>query len=272
MTSMTSPSSASITTSVVINARPEVVWRFLSDQNRLLAWITYLPGAPTPPGSVFEPRSGGTLKIVFPNKIEARGQVVEVDPPHRLVFTWGYEPDLAKTGLRPGSCRVEVALQPVPGGTRVTLTHSGPMSEETARAHEGGWRHYLSQLALQASQEAHQAHLAGSLRAWFDAWNQPDDAAREQLLASCCAPDVHLRTPFNCADGLTELSAAIASGLRHMPGVTLAQNGVVRHLHGYARVPWKVGPASGKPMFTGENFVAFDPDGKITGVVGFAEG
>lgn len=265
---------ASITASVVVNAGPAVVWRFLTDTPRVLAWLTFLPGAPTPPGSVFEARPGGTVRIVFPNRAEAKGSVLEVEPGRRIAFTWGYDPDIGATGLRPGSSRVEIALEPAPGGeTRVTLVHSGPLSPELAKAHEGGWRHYLSQLALQASQEAHQAHLAGTLRAWFDAWNEPDAARRAELLAGCCEPDVRLRTAMNCADGLAELDAAIANGQLHMPGVALAQSGVVRHLHGHARVPWKIGPAGGgKPMFMGENFVSFSPSGRIAQVVGFTEG
>ena len=272
----TAASSASVTTSVLINAKPDVVWRFLSDQQRLLAWLTYLPGAPTPPGSLFEPRPGGTVRIVFPNKAEAKGSVVEVEPHRRIVFTWGYDPDIGKTGLRPGSCRVEVTLEPVPGprgGTRVTLVHSGPMSPELAQAHEGGWRHYLSQLALQSSQEAHQLHLAGTLRAYFDACNQPDPKLRGELLAQACEPDVRVRTPFACTDGIPEFSAAIANGLRHLAGAESSQHGIVRHAHGHARVPWKVAPAGGgKPMFSGENFVSFSPDGKITQIVSFHEG
>lgn len=262
-------SGASISLSVLINAEQKTVWKFLSDQQRLLAWMTYIPGMPAPSGSTFEPRVGGDLRIIFPNGGQAKGKVVEVDAPNRIVFTWGYDPDVAKTGLGPGACRVEIALTPTVGGTLATLTHSGPMSEKTASEHKGGWRHYLSQLAVQSTMEAHQAHLGDTIAMYFAASMEPDQAKRDALLAKCCAPDIHVRMAFSCCDTLADFSAHIANGLRHMPGVTLSQDGFIKHIHGHARVPWKVGAADGKAMFKGENFLSFSPEGKITQIVGF---
>lgn len=39
---------ASITTSVLINAEPATVWKFMSDQARFLSWMTFMPGMPAP--------------------------------------------------------------------------------------------------------------------------------------------------------------------------------------------------------------------------------
>ena len=72
------------------------------------------------------------------------GEYVEVQPPHRVVFTWGF------AGARPsaaaGSTRVEVTLEPDGGGTRLTLLHHG-LPEGTRGAHAEGWTHYLARLA-----------------------------------------------------------------------------------------------------------------------------
>lgn len=261
--------SATVTATVLINAEQKTVWKFLSEQERLLAWMTYIPGAPIPTGSSFEPRPGGALRIIFPNGGEAKGKVLEVHPPDRLVFTWGYAPDVAKTGLGPGACRVEISLRSVEGGTLVTLNHSGPMSDALAKAHVAGWNHYLSQLAVQSAMDFHQAHLASTMEAYFNAWAEEDAAKREAILARCCEAGVRLRSAFACTDTRADLSAHIANGLAHMPGMRLQQDGIARHIHGVARVPWKVAGTDGKAAFRGENVVRFSSAGMIAEVVSF---
>lgn len=260
---------ASISTSVLINTEPATVWKFMSDQQRFLSWMASVPGMPTPSGSRFEPTPGGVLHIVFPNGGAAKGSVVEVDPPRKMVFTWGYEPDVAKTGLRAGTTRVEIVIRAVDDGTQVTLTHSGPMSEELAKGHEAGWRHALAQFAVQSAMEGHQAHLADTLSAYFKASAETDGVKRDALLAACCTPNIRMRTQFACCETLAEVSANIANGLKHMPGATLEQNGLASHLHGYARVPWKVMSADRKLIFKGENFLRFTAAGKIAEIVSF---
>lgn len=263
--------SASVSVSVTINAEPETVWKFLSEQDKLLAWMTFIPGSPTPPGSKFEPRPGGEVRIIFPNGGEAKGQVVELEPMKRLVFTWGYDPDVAKTGIAPGACRVEVMLSPTPAGdgTRVTLTHSGPMGEEIAKGHEAGWRHYLTQLAVRSSEAALGATLGATLRDYFAACNERDDAARLRLLQACCEPDIRVLTPFACGSSIDDFTKFIANGLKHMPGCVSAIDGAVKQIHGFARVPWKVSMPDGNVLFRGENVLRFAPAGKIAEIVSF---
>ena len=231
--------------------------------------MTFIPGMPAPAGSIFQPHPGGTLLVKFPNGGQAKGKVLDLDPARRLVFTWGYDPDVAKTGLGPGATRVEMVLESTSEGARVTLTHGGPMSDKLAHEHAAGWRHHLSQLAVQSAMEFHQSRLADALAAYFRAFSEPDAAKRDALLASCSEDAVHLRTAFACTDGRADLSAHIANGLKHMPGCTLAQNGMVNHIHGVARVPWKVASPEGKMIFKGENIVRFSPAGKIAEIVGF---
>jgi uncharacterized protein YndB with AHSA1/START domain len=266
---MTAGNHAAITTAVTINAQPATVWTFLAEEARFLAWMSYAPGSPVPHGSAFEPRPGGRLCIVMPNGSEALGEVVEIDPPRRLVFTWGYAPDLGATGLGPGASRVEISLEPVPEGTRVTLCHSGPMAAAIARGHEAGWRHYLSQLAVAAAHAHHQAHLEATLRDYFAACNEVDEGARAALLARACAPDIRVRTPFACADTREEFSGYIANGLRHLGGAVSALAGEPRLIHGFARVPWTVTAPGGAVMFSGENLLRFAPAGQIAEIVSF---
>lgn len=98
-----------------------------------------------------DPRPGGTFSCDINGRDVASGEYVEVDPPRRAVFTWGWggEDSIAK----PGSSTVEVTLAPDEDGTRLRLTHRDLPSEESAERHGHGWRHYTERLAAVASGE-----------------------------------------------------------------------------------------------------------------------
>ena len=78
----------------------------------------------------------------------AEGTFVEVDPPRRVLFTWGWS-DLFD--LAPGTTRVEVALTAEDGGTRLRLRHHGLPADEARDQHRGGWEMYLGRLAVRAA-------------------------------------------------------------------------------------------------------------------------
>src|SRR2546425_57561 len=69
------------------------------------------------------------------------GRYVEVDPPRRIVFTWGWE---GNDEVPPGSSTVEVTLEEDGDATIIRLRHTGLPSEESRRLHDQGWTHYLS--------------------------------------------------------------------------------------------------------------------------------
>jgi uncharacterized protein YndB with AHSA1/START domain len=77
-----------------------------------------------------------------------RGEFVEVSPPSRVVFTWGFEnPEL---GVPPGASTVEVTLAPDEDGTRLRLVHRG-LPESARASHDGGWEAMLDRLAIAAT-------------------------------------------------------------------------------------------------------------------------
>jgi uncharacterized protein YndB with AHSA1/START domain len=80
--------------------------------------------------------------------VEAAGEFVEVDPPRRLVFTWGWTHDDA---VAPGSTRVVVTLEAENGGTRVVLRHHGLPDEPQLTHHREGWELYLGRLAVRVA-------------------------------------------------------------------------------------------------------------------------
>lgn len=120
--------------SVRIAAPPEVVFPYFTDPGLMTEWIATTAELDPQPGGVFSIDVDGN---------PARGTYIEVDPPHRVVFTWGVE---HSEGLPPGSTWVEVVLEADRDVTVVTLTHHG-LPESYRASHEEGWPRHLGTLA-----------------------------------------------------------------------------------------------------------------------------
>jgi uncharacterized protein YndB with AHSA1/START domain len=69
------------------------------------------------------------------------GEFLEVDPPRKLVHTWkaSYEPNAATT-------TVTYRLEPIDGGTRVTVRHEGFTDAASCAQHGEGWELVLGWL------------------------------------------------------------------------------------------------------------------------------
>jgi len=121
--------------SVHIAAQPETVFPYFTDPRRYIQWM----GA----GAVLEPVPGGCYRIVMRDGVEAAGEFVEIDPPRRVVFTWGWTHDQA---VPPGTTHVVITLQAERGGTRVVLRHYGLPDDGQRAHHRKGWELYLGRL------------------------------------------------------------------------------------------------------------------------------
>ena len=95
-----------------------------------------------------DPRPGGEFRIDYNGEDVASGTFVEVDPPSRLVLTWGWEAPGDPTP--PGSSRVQVDFVPDGSGTVVRLHHSG-LPAEAVEGHAVGWDQFLPGLAAAAT-------------------------------------------------------------------------------------------------------------------------
>jgi uncharacterized protein YndB with AHSA1/START domain len=126
---------------LAIAASPEAVWEFLVDPDKATRWMGQ--------SASFEPRPGGLYRVeVIPGNTAA-GEFVELDPPRRLVFTWGWEP--GGSGKVPvGTSTVEIELVPTDEGTTLRFTHRGLPDAEASQSHAQGWDHYLERLVLVA--------------------------------------------------------------------------------------------------------------------------
>jgi uncharacterized protein YndB with AHSA1/START domain len=126
-----------------IDARPETVFGFFTEPDKLTRWLA--------DEATLDPRPGGVNHQTHPGGEDnprgpyfMRGEFVEVEPPSRVVFTWGFEN--ADVDIDPGGSTVEVTLMPEDGGTRVRLVHSGLPESELA-PHSEGWTEMLERLA-----------------------------------------------------------------------------------------------------------------------------
>ena len=84
---------------VVIHASPETVFRFFTDSARWATWW----GA----GSTIDPRPGGKVYIRHPGAVEVLGEVLEIRPPERIAFTYGFA---SGKPMPPGASRVTIRL------------------------------------------------------------------------------------------------------------------------------------------------------------------
>jgi uncharacterized protein YndB with AHSA1/START domain len=85
-------------------------------------------------------RAGGDY-IVEMGPHVVRGTYLEVEPPHRLVFSWKWD------GTDDEPTRVEVELSEVADGTRMVLSHTGFANAEDAANHQIAWDPELGRLA-----------------------------------------------------------------------------------------------------------------------------
>jgi uncharacterized protein YndB with AHSA1/START domain len=127
-----------------IAASPETVWDYFVDPVKAARWMGI--------NFDFDPRPGGIYRCeVLPTHI-ARGEFVELDPPRRLVFTWGWE----KSGegpitVPPGSSTIVIELTPDGDGTSLHFVHADLPTAESVQSHGHGWDHYLARLEIAAA-------------------------------------------------------------------------------------------------------------------------
>jgi len=119
-----------------IAASPATVFSYLTDADKFVRWMGV--------GAELDARPGGTFRIEVDGGNVAVGEYREIDPPHRLVMTWGWE---SNDAVPPGSTVVEITLTPSGSGTLLRLRHSGLETDADRATHRGGWNLYTGNLA-----------------------------------------------------------------------------------------------------------------------------
>ena len=140
----------SFATELDLPAPIEEVFRHLTDPAAMIQWMGQ--------HATLEPAVGGTFEVDI-NGVPVRGRYLEVDPPRRVVVSWGVA---GSTDLPPGTTEVEFILTPIQAGTHLRLVHRG-LPPSQASIHRTGWDHFLSRLTLAAT----------GTDPGPDPWNQP---------------------------------------------------------------------------------------------------
>jgi uncharacterized protein YndB with AHSA1/START domain len=124
-------------TSIDIAAEPAAVFEFLVTNEGMTAWMGQ--------HADLHPSVGGRFAVDIQG-FPVRGEYLEIDPPHRVVVSWGFA---GSADLPPGLSRVSFTLTQIAHGTRVDLVHAD-LPEPQQLGHSRGWAHFLDRLASAA--------------------------------------------------------------------------------------------------------------------------
>jgi uncharacterized protein YndB with AHSA1/START domain len=107
-------------------------------------WFHCEPDWSTPVAEV-DLRVGGKVRIVMHRSgdtdIEAGGEYLAIERPHRLVMTWAFSDDRDNQQL------IELSFSESGGSTTVVMVNSQISTEERREAQQQGWHGCLDELA-----------------------------------------------------------------------------------------------------------------------------
>lgn len=124
---------------------PHRVWQALTDSAALAHWL--MPND-------FEPRLGHKFRFNSKPMPGWRGfvecEVLEIDPPKRLVYSWLGDSDWQAPTI------VRWTLEPIDGGTLLRLEHTGfqdPWGQEVISMFSRGWKKMLAEKIVEVIKE-----------------------------------------------------------------------------------------------------------------------
>lgn len=122
------------TKTVTLPVSPDDAFALVTQPERLRRWQTV--------SAYVDLRAGGEYRwTVTPGHL-AGGTFREVESGKRVVFGWGWD---GNADLPYDASTVTITIDPVEGGSQVTLTHEG-LNEQQAAMHAEGWNHYFERL------------------------------------------------------------------------------------------------------------------------------
>jgi uncharacterized protein YndB with AHSA1/START domain len=135
---------------IELTATPDRVWRALTTASEIAAWFRVSIDGPLAPGSEV------WMTVTGPKDSKGAGKrfrvrIVEMEAPRR--FAWEWHPgaiDPAVDYSREPRTRVTFTLEPIPGGTRLTMSETGFDAVSLARRamvfsdNNNGWTQVLA--------------------------------------------------------------------------------------------------------------------------------
>ena len=127
-----------------IKASPAKVWAAITQPEQMLRW--WGPDAGPTLSVVADVRPGGRFSVVFRllngQEHNPTGLYQEVVREKKLVFTWDWP------GMPERESLVTFRLEPLDGGTELTLIHERLPDEDARQSHEAGWSGLLDKLPV----------------------------------------------------------------------------------------------------------------------------
>jgi uncharacterized protein YndB with AHSA1/START domain/DNA-binding transcriptional ArsR family regulator len=134
---MTSTAAPDLVAVVYIRATPEAIWRAITETDFTLRYFY---------GSRVESdwQPGSSYRMTIEGELQIEGQILEVDPPRRLVQTWHGVWDEGMAADAPTRVTWEIE-DATPGVCKVTVVHDGLVAgSATLEQVSGGWPFILS--------------------------------------------------------------------------------------------------------------------------------
>ena len=104
---------------------------------------------------------------------------------------------------------------------------------------------------------------------YFAMWNEPDRAARLDVIAQAWAPECHYVDPLNDVTGYDGLADMVDGVRAQFPGATLQRTGDIDAHHNVLRFPWSATSAEGDVIVAGIDVCVLADDGRLQALAGF---
>ena len=122
----------------IIAATPERLFALWTEPEELIKW--WGPEGFTTPQHDMDVRPGGRWRTTM-HSPDGKDHTVSgiyrvIEPPRRVVFTWGWDDD---NGMRGHETEVTVTFAPAPGGTRMVLLQQNFADKDSRGRHDHGW-------------------------------------------------------------------------------------------------------------------------------------
>ncbi len=138
-TPMSTTAAPAHVSAIYIRATPEAIWRAITESDFTLRYYY---------GSAIETdwRPGSPYRMTIDGELQIEGEIVEADPPRRLVQTFHAVWDEGVKADAPTRVTWEISAE-MPGVCRVTVIHDGlVVGSSTHEQVSGGWPFILSGL------------------------------------------------------------------------------------------------------------------------------
>jgi hypothetical protein len=113
------------------------------------------------------------------------------------------------------------------------------------------------------------ADTTGTVDTYLAMWNEPDAAARHDLIAAAWTDDGYYVDPLQEATGHAALSAMVPPVQEQFPGHTFRRTSAVDVHHDHVRFGWELSAADGTVAVAGIDVGLLADDGRLRYIAGF---